>query len=440
MGDRKLSAMPKHSVCGVITVIVALWSGNLAVAGERILNGSFTTGFSGWIQSGAATGVVFSIVTSDRDATPAARIAARTKKDQGVRQNVATRLQPADNGQPFVSSLWGKLEQPATVRAYLLVTDAGGTAPHLLAEQVVRTTSTWSRVKGVYPLTWQGGLVSATFYTDIEQVDAGVFPDYVVDEISILEDADGDGVSDVAEVGVYLTATNAADTDMDGMPDGWEIDHNLYPTIPDGDQDPDADGFINREEFGAATDPHQGQSYPGRPANLNASPAVWAVLRDLALRPTGGGTNRTLSGQHNEDVAIDYQPYVEQLHTDTGQWPAILSLQLDDGTNALQTAGITNAALNYWQSGGLVLIKWSIINPWTGLHYVSARAGNPAITNDGPVDLLELVTPTQPEHVAAQTRLHGYLDEAATALGWLGDRGVVVMFRPLSEMTGSHFW
>jgi hypothetical protein len=52
-----------------------------------------------------------------------------------------------------------------------------------------------------------------------------------------------------------------ADTDRDGMPDLWEIDHELDPDNPaDAMWDSDRDGMINRNEFVAGTLPWDASS------------------------------------------------------------------------------------------------------------------------------------------------------------------------------------
>lgn len=40
-----------------------------------------------------------------------------------------------------------------------------------------------------------------------------------------------------------------ADTDGDGMPDGWETAQGLNPNAADGNEDPDGDGYTNLEEY-----------------------------------------------------------------------------------------------------------------------------------------------------------------------------------------------
>jgi len=62
-------------------------------------------------------------------------------------------------------------------------------------------------------------------------------------------DLDNDGLTNLAE---FLAGTyaNDADSDDDGLPDGWEIDNGLNPLLADdATQDPDDDGFSNRDEY-----------------------------------------------------------------------------------------------------------------------------------------------------------------------------------------------
>jgi len=58
-----------------------------------------------------------------------------------------------------------------------------------------------------------------------------------------------DNVSFPADFPTFVNVPPAADKDGDGMPDAWELAHNLNPDIDDSASDADHDGYTNIEEY-----------------------------------------------------------------------------------------------------------------------------------------------------------------------------------------------
>ena len=73
--------------------------------------------------------------------------------------------------------------------------------------------------------------------------------------LNVDEDLNGNGILDPGE-----TDPDLADTDGDGMDDGWEKAHGLDPRLDDADSDPDNDGLTNMEEYDAFTNPNLADS------------------------------------------------------------------------------------------------------------------------------------------------------------------------------------
>ncbi len=71
-------------------------------------------------------------------------------------------------------------------------------------------------------------------------------------------DTDGDGLSDGIEANLTTSPTNP-DTDGDGLPDGWEVQYGLNPCSAEGldgaEGDPDLDGLNNEMEYILETNP-----------------------------------------------------------------------------------------------------------------------------------------------------------------------------------------
>ncbi len=88
-------------------------------------------------------------------------------------------------------------------------------------------------------------------------------------EYDALWDMDGDGLNNLEEFDIFENNTYSHkmfidpylwDSDNDGMPDGWEHENRLDPTIANAIEDADNDSVINLQEYIYNLDPHNSDS------------------------------------------------------------------------------------------------------------------------------------------------------------------------------------
>jgi mannan endo-1,4-beta-mannosidase len=174
------------------------------------------------------------------------------------------------------------------------------------------------------------------------------------------------------------------------------------------------------------------------PVNANASASTKKVL-DLLTDLPSRSYNRVIIAQNtghgdNANTANDNRPvfqYTEAslLNSLSGQgYPGMIGVDYEYAWFESSRLLKLNEALKaYWNNGGLVTINWTPVNPWTGYY-----PGD--VTNQGKLE--DLINSNTSIYSTFRTNL----DRIAGALNDLKNAGVVVLFRPLQEMDGSHFW
>jgi mannan endo-1,4-beta-mannosidase len=438
-GSFSFTAQATDSVAATATKPLTLVITGAMVTGLPA-NGSFESGLPGWLQSGSSAGVTYAIVTDSVSGASAVRVTNRTQISHSPGQDIFSSALAAAGGTPLTTSFWIKIDAPGMARLLVRLTTSEGTARLILAEQVVRTPGVWVRVTGTTTLAWSGTLTAAVLEFNTGQPAEMVYPDFTLDDIRIERDGDADGLVDTVEPSGE--AGNNPDRDNDGLPDGWETASGLNPAAADATLDPDGDGFTNHQEYWGATDPLSAASKPGVPCVGGATGAVVARTLYLALLPSLS-SNRVVSGQHITGATSlggldgEYDSNVQSLYTQTGKWPGLLSMQYegaDQIIGPLQVIQVNACATNWAASGGLVLIKFQPFDPWT-LAIQSPSGGLH-------VDLVGLLNPAadHPANLTANAIWLDWLDQIATGIDQLQQAGVVVLWRPLSEMNNTSHW
>ena len=425
------------------TILLALAGrAALAVAGP-VTNGNFDgnlgnpASINPWTVNGTTAGLSVTRTTGVNFSAPySLRVDGRGAAGDGPKENITAGLA---NGVRYTTRFRIRLDAPAQVRCLVQLSGVGTVPPFLMAETVVRTAQVgqWVFVEGTATPGWSGTATGAQIYFAVEQLyplgttaPAGSFPGYNLDDVQMEADTDGDGLWNTEE-----TSTNPllADTDGDSMPDKWEIAHGLNPLVDDGAPDPDGDGFTNRQEYWANTDPQNFSEHPGMPSDPLATPQTRALLRYLHTLPSRTVAH-LLDGQEAAvGSAGDYATYVQglatamQTATGTARWPATLGLFCEQVSQNGAMEILINGPIgrSYADAGGVVVLSWAPYNPWNG-KFVGDHTG---------VDIADLLTPG----TVANVRFTGWMDQIAAEIALFGaDRPVI--FRPFSEMNGGWDW
>ncbi|WP_444995301.1 fibronectin type III domain-containing protein [Aliikangiella sp. IMCC44359] len=171
------------------------------------------------------------------------------------------------------------------------------------------------------------------------------------------------GSAVISEMVIFTTSAedNVIDSDGDGLPDYWEIEHALNPQDPtDAIEDLDNDGLTNREEFNHLTDPNNNDS------DNDGMPDGWEV--DHALDPndaSDASEDRDDDGILNLDEylnANDKEPPVINLDTEitmdaTGVLTAIPTANVSATDNIDGSVEVSLLGSQYLKSG-FHLVDW----------------------------------------------------------------------------------
>jgi hypothetical protein len=379
------------------------------------------------------------------------------------------------NGRTYTTRTWVRLDasaQEASIRCLLRWRDNGvAQTPLLLAERIITAADGWVEMTGTAKLQWITSLSAATVEFECEQLHRGTtypppatwFPGFDLDDLAMELDDDGDGLWNSEEstnhAQTILPFSDDSDSDDDGIPDDWEARFLsvLDPRIAsDATTDTDGDDFTNFQEYHAATDPTDTNSFPGKHSDNNATFLTRALLRSLALAPSRG---HTWSGQQITDNVVDFDAYWTPLGLtqNGGRFPAIMSLAVEGPTVPLQIVASIDLAIAHTQAGGIPLVKWAMFNPWRA-HLANNQNVNGKPGDQIAVDIAELLnpsyatalnaTPLSPPTGAsasnqiARSIMDGWIDSVAAEIKRYNaaNGGTPMLFRPLSEMNGPWFW
>lgn len=179
-------------------------------------------------------------------------------------------------------------------------------------------------------------------------------------------DTDGDGLIDYEEVYIFGTDPYDADSDADGLTDGWEYLNGLNPLVNDADDDADEDGYNNFVEYlhnGDVLDPEStlDNITLGVPADANSIQQAinWSIDGDTVVVEAGDyyenltmlGKNITLRSTNPDDPNIVQATAIHG----TGNAPVLMFSGTESNSCYINGLTFTNDLKNpiaYWKFDG----------------------------------------------------------------------------------------
>ena len=143
------------------------------------------------------------------------------------------------------------------------------------------------------------------------------------------KDTDGDGLSDYDETNIYHTSPYLADTDSDGMNDGYEAAHNFDPNCPG--QGPCSASFTN---ISTSTIASSSQSVPGIQTNVNTASATLTATDIRGILIQAGSSADDVNSLTDAEIMQLYQ----QALNDN---PDLAKTAQDTGVGFVATSSVT---------------------------------------------------------------------------------------------------